>query len=55
MNDKNHKRKQVTLLSFVKKVREDGEENILKVKEDSRSTANGLPQQQKVLLRFLVI
>lgn len=49
MSDQNRKRKQVTLLSFVKKVREDKKQNIPEVKEDSRSTANDLPQPEKVL------
>ncbi|GFS57125.1 TTF-type domain-containing protein [Trichonephila inaurata madagascariensis] len=48
MSDQNLKRKQVTLSSFVKKIRKDEQQNTQEVKEDSRSTANGLPQHEKV-------
>ncbi|GFX70986.1 hypothetical protein TNCV_1689691 [Trichonephila clavipes] len=49
MIDQNRKRKQVKSLSFVKKIRKDEQQNTQKVKEDSRSTANGLPQHEQVL------
>ncbi|GFW81853.1 uncharacterized protein TNCV_2885271 [Trichonephila clavipes] len=42
--------KQVTLLSFVKKIRKDKQQNTQEVKEDSWSTGNGLPQHEKVLV-----
>ncbi|GFU70602.1 hypothetical protein TNCV_2971621 [Trichonephila clavipes] len=49
MIKRNRKRKQVTLLSFMKKIRKDEQQNTQEVKEDSWSTANGLPQHEKVL------
>ncbi|GFY01240.1 hypothetical protein TNCV_5077071 [Trichonephila clavipes] len=49
MSDQNLRGKQATLLSFVKKILKDEQQNSQEVKEDSRSTANGLPQHEKVL------
>ncbi|GFW01491.1 DUF4371 domain-containing protein [Trichonephila clavipes] len=49
MSDQNRKRKQVTLFTFMKKIRKDEQQNTQEVKEDSWSPANGLPQHEKVL------